>query len=55
MKNVYMVGSGDLTLEIVEKIINENLRLELAPEAKKRIQACRDYLDKKIEDSNALS
>ena len=25
MSNVYMVGSGALTLDIVEKIINENM------------------------------
>jgi histidine ammonia-lyase len=51
MKNVYEVGSGDLTFEIVERIINENLKLELAQEAKKRIQRCRDYLDNKIASS----
>ncbi|MDL2213342.1 histidine ammonia-lyase [Bacteroides sp. OttesenSCG-928-E20] len=51
MKNVYYVGSGELTFDIIERIINENLKLELAPEAKERIQKCRDYLDKKIEES----
>ena len=51
MKNVYQIGSGNLTFEIIERIINENLKLELAPEAKERIQRCRDYLDKKIEES----
>ena len=43
MKNVYQIGSGDLTFDIIERIINENLKLELAPEAKDRIQKCRDY------------
>ena len=51
MKNVYQIGSGNLTFEIIERIINENLKLELAPEAKERIQRCRDYLDKKIAES----
>lgn len=51
MSNIYYVGSGDLSFEIVERIINENIRLELAPEAKLRIQRCRDYLDKKIAES----
>src|SRR5574344_1508652 len=51
MNNVYAVGSGDLTFDIVERIIDENMRLELAPEAKLRIQRCRDYLDKKIAES----
>lgn len=51
MKNVYYVGSGKLDFEIIENIINKNLKLELADDAKKRIQKCRDYLDSKIESS----
>lgn len=51
MKNIYYVGSGDLSFEIIERIINGNLKLELAAEAKERIRKCRDYLDKKIDDS----
>lgn len=34
MKNVYHVGSGELTFDIIERIINENLKLELAPKPK---------------------
>ena len=30
MNNVYYVGSGELTFDIIERIINENLKLELA-------------------------
>jgi histidine ammonia-lyase len=48
MNNVYYVGSGELTFSIIERIINENLKLELAPEAEQRIRKCRDYLDRKI-------
>ena len=51
VKNVYQIGSGELTFEIIERIINENLKLELAPEARERIQKCRDYLDAKIASS----
>ena len=51
MNNVYYVGSGELTFDVIEKIINENLKLELAPEAKTRIKRCRDYLDEKIAQS----
>ncbi len=50
-KNIYMIGSEDLNFDIIERIINENMKLELAPEAKERIQRCREYLDKKIEQS----
>ena len=46
MKNVYYVGSGELTFDLIERIINENLKLELAPESKLRIQTCSYYLDK---------
>ena len=53
MKNVYYIGSGELTFEIIETIINKNLKLELAPEAKNRIQKCRDYLDQKISEQKA--
>ncbi|NCC10459.1 MAG: histidine ammonia-lyase [Bacteroidia bacterium] len=50
-RNVYQVGSGELTFDIVERIIDENMKLELAPEAVERIQLCRDYLDKKTAES----
>ncbi len=52
MSNVYAVGSGELTFEIIERILNENLKLELSPQAKLRIQKCRDYLDGKIASSD---
>ena len=52
MSNVYKIGSGDLTFDIIEKIINENMKLELSPEAVERIQKCRDYLDNKIKESD---
>jgi histidine ammonia-lyase len=51
MKNIYYIGSAPLTFDVVERIINENLKLELSSEAKTRIQHCRDYLDKKIAES----
>lgn len=35
-KNVYYIGSGELDFEIIEQIINKNLKLELAAEAKER-------------------
>ena len=46
MKNVYQIGSGDLTFDIIERIINENLKLELAPEAKDRIQELQNEISK---------
>ena len=52
MNNVYQIGSGDLTFDLIERILTENLKLELAPAAKERIQRCRDYLDQKIAQSD---
>ena len=48
MKNIYYIGKDELTFEDLEKIINENIKVELAVEAKERIQKCRDYLDQKM-------
>lgn len=50
-QNVYQIGSGELTFEIIERILNENMKLELSDEGEKKIQKCRDYLDKKTETS----
>ena len=48
---VYEIGSGNLTYDLIEKILKENLKLVLSEEAKKKIQHCRDYLDKKTDDN----
>ncbi len=50
MKNIYYIGKEDLSFETLEWIINENIKVELSPEAKERIQKCRDYLDQKMEN-----
>lgn len=50
-KNIYHIGEKELTFDDIEMIISENLKLDLAPEAKNRIEKCRDYLDRKIADS----
>lgn len=50
MKNIYYIGRDDLTFEDLERIISENIKVELALEAKERIKKCRDYLDQKMEN-----
>lgn len=50
-KNIFMIGDGPLTMEDIDRIITENLKLELSTEAKERIVRCRQYLDHKIEES----
>ena len=52
MSKEYLVGSGDLNFEVIEKLLSEKTPLALSPEAEVRIQHCRDYLDKKIEESD---
>lgn len=51
MRKVYFVGSSDLTFELIEQVLSENMKLELHSDAVHRIQKCRDYLDRKIEES----
>lgn len=48
MKNLYYIGKEELTFEDLEQIINKGIKIELAEEAKERIQKCRDYLDEKM-------
>lgn len=50
-KNIYRIGEKELTLDDIEIIITENLKLELSQQAKERIEKCRDYLDRKIAES----
>ncbi|NMB05728.1 MAG: histidine ammonia-lyase [Bacteroidales bacterium] len=49
MKNIFLIGRGDLSIGDLERIITGNIKVELAPEAVERIQQCRDYLDRKME------
>ena len=48
---MFQISPKQLDLETLHRIWQENELLELSDESKKRIQECRDYLDKKIEQS----
>lgn len=50
-QNVYQIGSSELSFDLIERILNENMKLELSEEGRARIQKCRDYLDKKAVES----
>ncbi|MCH5246278.1 MAG: histidine ammonia-lyase [Muribaculaceae bacterium] len=50
-QNIYHIGRGPLTLEDIDRIINQNLKLALAPQARERVERCREYLDRKIQQS----
>ena len=47
----YAIGSGQLTYSIIEKIIKSGARLSLSPEARERISHCREFLDKKTDET----
>ncbi|MEA5081554.1 MAG: histidine ammonia-lyase [Dysgonamonadaceae bacterium] len=49
MKNIYIIGEGELTIEDLERIVEDNMKLELSVDAIQRIQKCRDYLNRKME------
>ncbi|MCH5318545.1 MAG: histidine ammonia-lyase [Paramuribaculum sp.] len=48
----HSITSRHLSLEDIRDIIRSNSRLELSKEARKKISECRDYLDKKIKESD---
>ncbi len=48
MENIHYISSDILTLEHIDRILIDDLKLELSEEAKVNIQKCRDYLDAKM-------
>ncbi|MBD3725042.1 MAG: aromatic amino acid lyase, partial [Flavobacteriaceae bacterium] len=49
MESVHYISSDILTIEKINTIISQNLKLALSEEAKVLIAKCRTYLDKKME------
>ena len=47
----YEIGSSRLTYDLIEKLLKSGAKLVLSEEGKARIQHCRDFLDRKTEDS----
>ena len=47
---VHKISSKELTFKQVNEILTKGYKLELSADAVKRIQKCRDYLDKKMEN-----
>lgn len=48
----HFINAEELTFKQVAEIINNNYKLALSDDAKARIQKCRDYLDKKMENQS---
>lgn len=47
----YEIGSSKLTYDLIEKILNSGAKLVLSEDGRARIQHCRDFLDRKTEDT----
>ncbi len=52
MSNIHYITNSQLNFETIEEIICKNLEIKLSEEAKQKIQSCRDYLDKKMENTS---
>ena len=47
----YAIGSGQLTYDLIEKILKEGMKLTLSEDARKKIRHCRDFLDRKTDEN----
>lgn len=50
----YIIDNEPLSLGSLDGILHEGKKIRLSDESKKRIRACREYLDKKLEISDKL-
>ncbi len=48
MREKHLISAKELTIECVENILGKSLELVLSDEARKKIIACRKYLDEKV-------
>lgn len=51
---VHFIRPDHLSLETIHTILRDNLPIALSDESRARIQACRDYLDRKLAGSDEL-
>jgi len=51
--SIYKLGEKMLSISVIAEIIAEGKQLALGSKAKKKTKDCRDYLDKKMEQSDA--
>lgn len=52
MSDTFEIGSCPLTLDLIEELLNNRTKLSLSKEAVERVIRCREYLDKKIAESD---
>ncbi len=46
--NIHYISPANITFELIEEVLENNIKLELSQESKKLIQKSKDYLDDKI-------
>lgn len=46
---IHQISTKHLSIDDVKRIVSEDYKIALSSEARKRIQDCRDYLDRKME------
>jgi|GEM_PF-6093618 len=51
----HIVSSSQVTFETLKIMLDPTTKLALSEESKAKIKSCRDYLDKKMESSDAAS
>ena len=49
---VHSISDKTITLEVLNRILSNNIKIELSKEAKGKIQKCRQYLDDKLKNAN---
>jgi len=52
MENIHLIDTKQIDLQIISEILNKNYKIALSETAKTNIQKCRDYLDKKGNESD---
>lgn len=53
MRETFAIGSQPLSIRLIEKILLEDMTLELSPDAIAKIEKARNYLDEKMERNDA--
>ena len=48
---VHSISDKTITLEVLNRILSNNIKIELSKEAKEKIQKCRQYLDDKLKNA----
>ena len=52
MKNIHHISSKVIDWKIIDRILQNNSQLGLSGESEAKIQLCRDYLDKRMEEAD---